>query len=51
MAERGFHVTVDDREEHIPRSIDLKTGELTCEKRHHFLIKVQFRGTDIRREA
>ncbi len=50
MAERGFHVTVDDREEHIPRRVDLKTGELECEKRHHFLIKVQFRGTEIRRE-
>lgn len=49
LAERGFHAAVDDREEHIPRSIDPETHEIQCEKRHHFVIHINFKGSDIRR--
>jgi adenylate kinase len=49
LAERGFHAAVDDREEHIPRKIDAETQEIISEKRHHFVIHINFRGSDIRR--
>jgi len=49
LAERGFHAAVDDREEHIPRQVDPETHQIVCEKRHHFVIHIHFKGSDIRR--
>jgi adenylate kinase len=49
LAERGFNVAVDSREEYKPVKLDLMTGDITCDSIHHHLIKVQFQGSDIRR--
>jgi adenylate kinase len=49
LAERGFGIAVDVREEHVPMKFDLQTGEIQCEVVKSYLINVQFQGTDIRR--
>ncbi|NKB61676.1 MAG: AAA family ATPase [Gammaproteobacteria bacterium] len=49
FSERGFSATVEKQIVAIPKSFDLSSGEITCENKNVYRIKVNFSGSAIRR--
>ena len=49
FSERGFHAVVDKQILKIPQRVDLATGLIECETRAVYRIRIQFKGSDIRR--
>ena len=48
MSERGYRVSYDIRKTFVPKRIDLKTGEISCETLHHMVFNVSFPEKPIR---
>ena len=49
FSERGFHAMVDKRIQDVPKSVDLKTGEISCDEKNVYRIQIHFEGSSIRR--
>jgi adenylate kinase len=49
LAERGFHVAIEERMNAIPRRVSLETGDIECEERYYYTLYIQFKGSEIRR--
>ena len=49
FSERGFTVVVDVNKNDVPERVDLRTGEIYCRTKKVVRIRVQFKGSDIRR--
>lgn len=49
FSERGFHAIVDLNREEIPDSIDPKTFKIKTRIKRIFRVRVQFKGSEIRR--
>jgi len=49
FSERGFTVVVDVNKTDVPERIDLRTGEIYCRTKKVYRIRVQFKGSEIRR--
>jgi adenylate kinase len=49
FSERGYHAIVDLHREEIPDSIDPKTFKIKTRIKLIFRVRVQFKGSDIRR--
>ena len=49
FSERGFHAVVDKQILKIPQRVDLTTGLIECETRAVYRIRIQFKGSEIRR--
>jgi len=49
FSERGYHAIVDVHQEEIPDSIDPKTFKIKTRIKRIFRVRVQFKGSDIRR--
>lgn len=49
FSERGYHAIVDVNREEIPDSIDPKTFKIKTRMKRIFRVRVQFKGSDIRR--
>jgi adenylate kinase len=49
FSERGYHAIVDVHREEIPDSIDPKTFKIKTRIKRIFRVRVQFKGSDIRR--
>ena len=49
FSERGYHAIVDLHREEIPDSIDPKTFKIKTRIKRIFRVRVQFKGSDIRR--
>jgi adenylate kinase len=49
FSERGFHAVVDVRRDEIPERFDITTGQIHCRTKRVYRIRVNFRGSEIRR--
>jgi adenylate kinase len=49
FSERGYHAIVDVNQEEIPDSIDPKTFKIKTRIKRIFRVRVQFKGSEIRR--
>jgi len=49
FSERGFHAVVDKQILKIPQRVDLTNGLIECETRAVYRIRIQFKGSEIRR--
>ncbi|MEL7497723.1 MAG: nucleoside monophosphate kinase [Planctomycetota bacterium] len=49
FSERGFHAVVDKRRQDMPKTVDLKTGEIECKEKVFYRITIFFEGSSIRR--
>lgn len=49
FSERGFHAVVDKQILKIPQRVELSTGLIECETRAVYRIRIQFKGSEIRR--
>ena len=49
LAERGFHVAIEEQLRSIPRRIDLTTGLIECEEKCSHVLHIHFKGSEIRR--
>lgn len=49
FSERGFTAVVDINKHDIPEKIDLRTGEIYCKTKKVVRIRIQFKGSEIRR--
>jgi adenylate kinase len=49
FSERGFTAVVDINKTDVPEKVDLRTGEIYCRQKKVIRIRVQFKGSEIRR--
>jgi adenylate kinase len=49
FSERGFTAVVDVNKHDVPEKVDLRTGEIYCRTKKVIRIRIQFRGSEIRR--
>lgn len=49
FSERGYHATVDVRQEEIPDRVDLKTGKITTRRKRVYRFRIFYQGSIIRR--
>lgn len=49
LAERGYHAVYLERRTPIPRSVDLRSGVITCEDRIEHTFEIRFHPPEIRR--
>ncbi len=49
FSERGYHAVVDKRNQVVPVSVDLKTGEIKLNRKSVFRVQITFEGSEIRR--
>ena len=49
LSERGFTAVVDINKMDVPEKFDLRTGEIYCRTKKVMRIRIQFRGSEIRR--
>ena len=49
FSERGFHAVVDVRRDEVPERFDPQTGQIHCRTKRVYRIRVNFRGSEIRR--
>jgi adenylate kinase len=49
FSERGFHAVVDKQILKIPERVELATGRIECATRAVYRIRIQFKGSEIRR--
>jgi len=49
FSERGFTAVVDINKTDVPEKVDLRTGEIYCRQKKVIRIRIQFKGSEIRR--
>ena len=49
FSERGYHAVIDIHRNEIPERVDLVTGEIRCREKKIWRIRVNFKGSEIRR--
>ena len=49
FSERGYHATIDIHREGIPESIDPKTFKINLRTKRVYRVRIQFKGSEIRR--
>jgi adenylate kinase len=49
FSERGFTAVVDINRTDVPEKVDLRTGEIYCRQKKIIRIRIQFKGSEIRR--
>jgi adenylate kinase len=49
LAERGYHAVYEERRTPVPRSFDLRTGDITCQDRTQHVFEIYFHPPEIRR--
>ena len=49
LAERGYHAVYQEHRTPVPRSVDLKTGDITCAERTLHTFEIRFHPPELRR--
>jgi adenylate kinase len=49
LAERGYHAVYEEHRIAVPRTLDLQTGEITCQDRAQHSFEIRFHPPEIRR--
>jgi adenylate kinase len=49
FAERGYRAVVNVNRAEVPKSVDLRTGRITCATKKIFRFQIHFAGSEIRR--
>lgn len=49
FSERGYHAVVDIHKQEIPKSFDLKTGQIRCDVKVVYRFQIRFHASEIRR--